>query len=152
MELDPKRIGNNLMQLRHRSGLTQRQVAEFTGMTHQHVSAIEAGKAGILKLESIIKFSVLYKCSIYEIITFPVSDDNKLFDDNATYRSLFSGLTLDLQNNPILLKFIYLQVKWFSFQPTDQIESMVALFEEIIKLTPEQRAKLLAIINNIRNF
>lgn len=47
MALDPQAVGRTIGEIRKARGLTQRQVAEHTGLTVNYLSLVETGQRGV---------------------------------------------------------------------------------------------------------
>lgn len=65
--LDLKNVGRNIKKLREKSGLNQKQVAEFLELDQSMVSEIEKGEANI-SLDLINKLANLFCCPVSSIV------------------------------------------------------------------------------------
>ena len=62
MELDNKRIGERLRELRTDHGFKQKEVAEYLGLSQSLYSMIEHGKRRLKWLSLVEKLALLYNC------------------------------------------------------------------------------------------
>lgn len=77
--MDNQEIGKNIVQLRKKHGLSQRELAERAGITHSAISSIENGKVSP-SVSSLQKIVNVFSLSLSEFFTFeqPSNDEVKV--------------------------------------------------------------------------
>ncbi|KJY81768.1 XRE family transcriptional regulator [Vibrio galatheae] len=77
--MDNQQIGKNIVQLRKKNGLSQRELAERAGITHSAISSIENGKVSP-SVSSLQKIVNVFSLSLSEffILEQPQSDEIKV--------------------------------------------------------------------------
>ena len=149
-DIQAKLIGNNLLRIRSKLNMSQSEAGRRAGLSPQHVSAMEAGKLGVPKLDSLMKLATVYDCSLYDIIYYPVANDNRVNDAQGTYRSNTSKIIDILKQNPHLINFFSVQLDFLSIEPLENMPDLIELFSEIIKLPPAKRKALVSMLNNFK--
>jgi transcriptional regulator with XRE-family HTH domain len=148
-ELSAKYIGNNLIKLRAKKGWSQLELSRKSGLTQQHISGLECGKFGIPKVDSLLKLSEAFDCTLYDIIYFPIADSTRIKDDSANYGSSLKKTFDILSANQNLAKFISIEVDYLYRLDKSHLSQIVELFELIIKLDESKISKIIDMINII---
>jgi transcriptional regulator with XRE-family HTH domain len=152
MQLEAKTIGRNLLLLRAKFDLSQGQVSQMTGMSRAHISQLESGKIGIPKLDSLMKFASVYKCSLYDIIFGPIDAvRNLVLDEPAHYNSALSVVIDRLKSNSQLIEIIKIELDYLSDKPVETVSDFIKLIDMCVRLPQDKLKKVIDMIKVINS-
>jgi transcriptional regulator with XRE-family HTH domain len=77
---DKRAIGNKLLSIRKRAGLTQEEVAEISGLSNRTYADIERGTVN-MRIETVLRICTALKITPDEILTQDVSFSAEAFED-----------------------------------------------------------------------
>ncbi len=94
--MDNHEIGKNIVQLRKKHGLSQRELAERAGITHSAISSIENGKVSP-SVSSLQKIVNVFSLSLSEFFIFEQSsnDEVSIHETSDEWRQRSSYWILD---------------------------------------------------------
>ena len=101
---DSRSVGNKLLEIRKRKGLTQIEVAEKAGLADRTYADIERGSAN-MRVETALRICQALNITPNEILT---SDNNSLDVHKEEIKSLFENCSVKEQETALNILYAYL--------------------------------------------